>query len=284
MGKDSAISIFFKGMAMGMADIVPGVSGGTVALILGIYERLVRSISNVRPRTISNSIKREKNGIDLELFVPLGAGIAASFLIMSNVILFFLNDMASPTYAFFFTLILGSALVLIKSERLGSWINLAFTIFGFIAAYLFVGIEATGIGHTLPIIFISGIVAITAMILPGISGALILLFLNQYEFLLDALKNIHLPEILSFLAGAIIGLLAFSRVLNRLLDNYRPQTVAFLIGLMLGALRLCYENITLDSSTIFPIWLAGLIGFGIVFALETGRISRIRKKSSGESI
>ena len=277
MGAKKHANTFFKGMAMGLADIVPGVSGGTVALILGVYERLIRGISNIRPETIKNTLKREKNGIDLQLFLPLGAGIGLAFLIMANIILFLLEDMASPTYAFFFTLILGSAFLLLRSEKLTCPINLIFTIIGFGLAFFFVGLDSTSIGHSLPIIFISGIIAITAMILPGISGALLMLFLNQYEYMLDALRGLHIVEIFTFLAGAVIGLLAFSHVLKILLEKYRNYTVAFLIGLMLGALRLCYDNMTFDSTSIFSIWVAALIGFGIVFMLEAGRTNRMRK-------
>ncbi|MCK5309270.1 MAG: DUF368 domain-containing protein [Thermoplasmata archaeon] len=272
MGTKKHVSTFFKGVAMGLADIVPGVSGGTVALILGFYKRLILGISNIKPDTIKNTLKREKNGVDLELFLPLGAGIGLAFLIMSNIILFLLEDMASPTYAFFFTLILGSAFLLLRSEKLTSALNLIFVIGGFILAFFFVGLDQTSIGHSLPVIFISGIIAITAMILPGISGALIMLFLNQYEYMLDALRSFQVVEVFTFLAGAIIGLLAFSRVLNVLLEKYRTHTVAFLIGLMLGALRLCYDNMTIDSITILPIWLAAIVGFGIVFVLEVGRL------------
>ncbi|MCK5397170.1 MAG: DUF368 domain-containing protein [Thermoplasmata archaeon] len=279
MGAKKHVNTFFKGMAMGLADIVPGVSGGTVALILGVYERLIRGISNIKSETIKNTLKREKNGIDLELFLPLGAGIGLAFLIMSSIILFLLEDMASVTYAFFFILILGSAILLLRSEKLASVSNLTFILAGFILAFIFVGMDSTNIGHSLPVIFIAGIIAITAMILPGISGALLMLFLNQYEYMLDAIRGFQVIEILTFMAGAIIGLLAFSRVLNKLLDNYRSQTVAFLIGLMLGALRLCYDNITFDSTTIFPIWVAILIGFGIVFMLETGRMKSARKSN-----
>ena len=279
MGKEQHLRIFFKGMAMGLADIVPGVSGGTVALILGVYERLIRGISNVKPDTIKNTLKREKNGIDIKFLATLGAGIGLSFLIMSNIILFLLEDMASPTYAFFFILILGSAILLLRSEKLASILNLIFILAGFILAFIFVGMDATNFGHSLPVIFISGIIAITAMILPGISGALLMLFLNQYEYMLDALKSLNFLEISAFMAGAIIGLLVFSRVLNKLLENYRTQTVAFLIGLMLGALRLCYDNMTFDSTTIFPIWVAALIGFGIVFGLEVGRMKSTKKSN-----
>jgi len=279
MGKERYLRTFFKGIAMGLADIVPGVSGGTVALILGFYERLIRGISNVKLDTIKNTLKRENNGIDIKLFGPLGAGIALAFLIMSNIILFLLEDMASITYAFFFTLILGSAILLLRSEKLASVFNLIFIFVGFIIAFIFVGMDATSYGHSLPVIFISGIIAITAMILPGISGALLMLFLNQYEYMLDALRSLNFVEILTFMAGAIIGLIAFSRVLNKLLESYRAQTVALLIGLMLGALRLCYDNITFDSTTIFPIWVAALIGFGIVFVLEIGRVESSKKSN-----
>ena len=280
MGSKEHAKTFFKGMAMGMADIVPGVSGGTVALIVGIYDRLVRGISNIRPAAIKNTVNRDSPGVDLALFLPLGAGIGLAFLLMSNVILFFLNDMTSATYAFFLVLILGSAILLLKWEGLASPLNLLFIVLGFVLAFMFVGLESSSIDHSLSIIFISGIVAITAMILPGISGALILLFLNQYEFMLDALKNIHLAEIFTFLAGAIIGLLAFSKILNRLLSRYRPQTVAFLIGLMLGALRLCYDNIDVNSNTIFNVWVAALLGFGVVFLLEIGRTGRVKPHKS----
>ena len=207
MGAKKHINTFFKGMAMGMADIVPGVSGGTVALILGFYQRLVQGISNIKLDTIKNTLKKEKNGVDLELFIPLGAGIGLAFLIMSSIILFLLEDMASVTYAFFFTLILGSAILLLRSEKLASLLNLIFTLVGFILAFFFVGLDQTGIGHSLPVIFIAGIIAITAMILPGISGALLMLFLNQYEYMLDALRGLQFVEIFSFMAGAIIGLL-----------------------------------------------------------------------------
>ena len=277
MGAEKHIATFFKGMAMGMADIVPGVSGGTVALILGVYERLVRGISHVKPDSLKKTLKHERGGIDLQLFLPLGAGIGLSFLIMSNIILFLMNDMASPTYAFFFTLIMGSALLLLRSERLGTATNLAFTGIGFIIAFVFVAMDPTGIGHSLPIIFISGIIAIVAMILPGISGALILLFLNQYEFMLDSLRGLHWAEIVTFMAGAVIGLLAFSRVLSRVLRMHRHQTVAFLVGLMLGALRLCYDNMSFDSNSIFSIWLAALAGFGVVFMLEAGRLRTMKR-------
>lgn len=279
MGAIQHLKMFFRGIAMGLADIVPGVSGGTVALVLGVYERLIRGISNINPDTIKNTLKREKNGIDLKIFLPLGAGIGLAFLIMSNIILFLLEDMASTTYAFFFVLILGSAILLLRSEKLDSTLNLIFVIVGFCLAFYFVGLDSTTIGHSLPIIFISGLIAITAMILPGVSGALLMLFLNQYEYMLDALRNLHFIEIFTFLAGAVVGLLVFSRVLNKLLENYRAQTVALLIGLMLGALRLCYDNITFDSTTIFPIWMAALIGFGIVFILEAGRCGSVKKSN-----
>jgi len=274
--------IFLRGIAMGMADIVPGVSGGTVALITGIYERLVKGISDLGFSSLKRgagetdpALKTRK--IDLELFVPLVLGIALAIVLMSNIIAYLLDSHTSPTYAFFFTLILASALLLLKERHLVSLTNGLFIILGFAITFILVDVGVLEIDHSLPVIFISGMIAICAMILPGISGALILLFLGQYEYLLNALRTISWPDILAFCIGGVIGLLAFSRVLNYLIKNHRLQTISFLIGLMLGALRLPYKEIVFDSNTIYPVMFAGIAGFMIIFLLEIGQQSARRK-------
>jgi putative membrane protein len=289
-GLKGSVGIFLRGLAMGAADIVPGVSGGTIALITGIYERLVESISKLRWSHLTNQDREEKvsliQRVDIGLFIPLGLGIVLAIFLMSNIIAHLLDRHSSPTYAFFFILIMSSALVLMRERGLITYLNILFLAIGFVVTFLLVESGVMDLDHSLPMIFVSGAIAICAMILPGISGALILLFLGQYEFMLDALRGLEWEKIFTFGLGAIIGLLAFSRVLNYLIKNYKTQTLSFLIGLMLGALRLPYQKITIDSNTIFPIWVAALVGFSLIFVLEMGyaRARHIKQKDSGESI
>jgi putative membrane protein len=266
--------IFIKGLFMGTADIVPGVSGGTIALITGIYERLVHAISSVDLRFISHFIKRDFDGakksirnIDFQLFIPLLIGIGLAIILMSRVMDYFLQNFEAPTYAFFFGLILASAVLLYpKIEGLSIKI-LLFSVAGFLVGFFFTGLATLQIGHSLPIIFISGMIAICAMILPGISGAFILLLLNQYEYMLSVLKDFQFLEIFIFIIGALIGILAFSRVLDRVLRKYKSFTLAFLIGLMLGALRLLYENVESSIDSIWPVVISGIFGFFIILVL-----------------
>lgn len=286
MRQKGSIGMFLRGVAMGMADIVPGVSGGTIALITGIYERLVKGISDlklVRPsKDPEEGRKSWKMGkIDLELFLPLIPGIVLAIILMSSVITYLLDNLASPTYAFFFTLILTSALILMKEKGVLTWANGLLMLLGFSMTFFLVGSGGLEMGHSLPVIFLSGVIAIIAMILPGISGALLLLYIGQYEYMLNVLKTLVWSDIMAFGFGAVVGILAFSRVLNHLLKNYRLQTLSFLIGLMLGCLRLPYENIIVDSNSIFPVMLAALIGFFIIFFLEIGMGRAKRGKRKG---
>jgi putative membrane protein len=266
--------IFLKGLFMGTADIIPGVSGGTIALITGIYERLVHAISSIDLRFISHFIKRDFDGvkksirnIDFQLFIPLLIGIGLAIILMSRVMDYFLQNFEAPTYAFFFGLILASAVLLYRKVEGFSVIIMLLSITGFLAGFFFTGLATIQIGHSLPIIFVSGMIAICAMILPGISGAFILLLLNQYEYMLSVLKDFQFLEIFIFIIGALIGILAFSRVLDRVLRKYKSYTLAFLIGLMLGALRLLYENVESSIDSIWPVVISGLLGFFIILVL-----------------
>jgi putative membrane protein len=266
--------IFFKGLFMGTADVIPGVSGGTIALITGIYERLVHAISSIDLGFISHFVKRDFDGakrsignIDFPLFIPLLIGIGLAIIVMSRVMDYFLNNFEAPTYAFFFGLILASAVLLYRKVEGFSIIIMLFSITGFLAGFFFTGLATLQIGHSLPIIFVSGIIAICAMILPGISGAFILLLLNQYEYMVSVLKDLQFLEIFIFIIGALIGILAFSRVLDRVLRKYKSYTLAFLIGLMLGALRLLYENVESSIDSIWPVVISGLLGFFIILVL-----------------
>ena len=271
-----AITIFLKGLFMGSADIVPGVSGGTIALITG-YERLVHAISSINFTFMKPLLKLDFKGfkeklfeeIDFELFIPLLLGIAVAVLTLAHVITYLLEEQTAYTFSFFLGLILASAYILYTQLNEINIKIIIFTILGIVLSYLFVGLNPIAANHSLPVIFISGLIAICAMILPGISGSFLLLLLGQYQYMLDTLNALNFTDIITFLAGAVIGILAFSKILNYLLENHESVTMAFLIGIMIGTLRLPVVQITsnLTGSWIICLVLA-LIGIAIVVILE----------------
>ena len=285
-----ALTIFLKGVCMGTADVIPGISGGKVALITGIYERLLHSISKVNFKFIIYFLKGDlkkaseniKN-IDFQLFIPLLAGMGLAILLMSNIIHFLLQHFTAVTYAFFFGLILASGALLYKKSGCLSSKNILFSALGFLCAFLFVESTGLNIEPSLPVVFFSGILAICAMILPGISGAFILLFLGQYEYMLFVLKELLLLEILVFCFGAFIGLLFFSRVVTYVLNKYRSLMMFFLIGLMLGALRFPYQNIVSSMDSLLPVLMSSVIGFFFVLILGM-RSEKLSEKAKALSV
>lgn len=273
--------IFVRGLLMGSADIVPGVSGGTIALITGIYEHLVHAISKIRFRCLKPLIKgnfkefkiKFKEDIDYKFFIPLILGIVIAMLSLAKLITYCMNVYTAITYSFFLGLILASAYILYKQIAKISIKHLIFTVAGFILAYIFVSLNPIATNHTLPVLFISGLIAICAMILPGISGSFLLLLLGQYEYMLNSLQSMHISEIIVFIVGAIIGILGFSKLLNYLLENYKEMTMAFLIGVMVGTLKIPAINI-LQSTTggvldIVSCLIAIVVGILIIIVMET---------------
>ena len=143
------------------------------------------------------------------------------------------------------------------------------TIIGIVLSYIFVGLNPIAANHSLIVLFISGLIAICAMILPGISGSFLLLLLGQYEYMLNSLNSLNITEIVVFIAGALIGILGFSKILNYLLENYESATMAFLIGIMVGTLRLPINQVTsnLTGSWLVCLILA-IIGVVLIIVLE----------------
>ncbi|MAG47748.1 DUF368 domain-containing protein [archaeon] len=266
--------IFLRGLFMGSADVVPGVSGGTIALITGIYERLIGSISFLVKFILLilkfkfKDLIKEFRKIDFGLFIPLGLGISIAVFFISGIINVLLDKYTGITFGFFFGLILGSSLYLYTHVDKLNYKRLIFSIIGFFFAYFIAGFSALQVNHSLFVIFISGVLAISAMILPGISGAFILLLLNQYQYLIDVLHDFRIKVIFVFFLGAISGLLIFSRVLDLLLRRFKFLTLSFLIGLMLGSLRIPWRNIVNSNSSLFLVILFGLVGFVLVYFLE----------------
>lgn len=271
------ILIFLRGLFMGSADIVPGVSGGTIALITGIYERLIFAISSIKFSFIKPLLKGNLSDfktklieeIDFELFIPLALGIGIAFITLAKVISYLLDTHTAYTFSFFLGLILASAYILYtKLDDLNIKL-IVITAIGIILSYIFVGLNPIATNHSLIVIFISGLIAICAMILPGISGSFLLLLLGQYQYMLNALNSKNLIEIFVFCIGALIGILGFSKLLNYLLEKYESATMAFLIGIMLGTLRLPVIKITenMTGSWIVCVVLA-IIAFALIFVIE----------------
>ncbi|KZX14584.1 hypothetical protein MBFIL_08220 [Methanobrevibacter filiformis] len=274
------ILIFIRGLFMGSADIIPGVSGGTIALITGIYERLVHAIGKINFKFIKPLFKGDfsefkrsfLDEIDFQLFIPLLLGIAIAMLTLSKVISFLLEDYTAITFAFFLGLILASSYVLYKQIVHFSPKIILISIIGFVLAYIFVGLNPIATNHTLPVLFLSGMVAICAMILPGISGAFILLLLGQYHYMLNALNSFNLVEVITFCVGALIGILGFSKLLDYLLQHHEEITLALLIGIMIGTLRIPVNQITTNiGGSLFDIAfcvILMIVGFALIVLLE----------------
>lgn len=276
-----ALLIFVRGLLMGSADIVPGVSGGTIALITGIYDKLIYSISKINFKFIKPLVKLDFKGfwtalldeIDFAFFIPLILGIGVAMLTISRVIGFCMVNYTSLTYSFFIGLILASALILLRKIPKLQITHIVFVVIGLVFTYIFVNLNPIATNHSLPVLFVSGMVAICAMILPGVSGSFLLLLLNQYEYMLTALYEFHIVEIIVFIIGAVIGILGFSKILNYLIKNYEEYTMACLIGVMVGSLALPLDLVTssttLDIAGVLPCVISAIVAFVLIFILET---------------
>ena len=266
---------------MGSADIVPGVSGGTIALITGIYGHLIEAISNIKFGFLKPLLRGDLKGfkntlldeIDFMFFIPLILGIGVAFLTLAKVVTFCMDNQTALTYSFFLGLIIASALILFKKINKINIKHFIFVVIGFILTYIFVSLNPIAANHSLLVIFISGMIAICAMILPGISGSFLLLLLGQYKYMLNALHQLHFTEIIVFVIGALIGILGFSKILNFLLKNYEEVTMAFLIGVMLGSLRVpaveIVNSISISFASLLPCLIIAIIGFALIIVLET---------------
>ncbi len=265
------LPIFVKGLLMGICDIIPGVSGGTVAFITGIYGRLISAIAHVSPLIIRDLIrwdleafKTRLEEMDVIFLIVLAAGIGSAFLLASRVMLWLLQEYPVLTNGFFLGLILASSVLLfapLPGRYPGSFI---FLIVGIILGLGIVMINPAALGHSYPILFLTGFIALCAMILPGISGAYITLLMNQYEYMLHAIKTLALPDIGAYLAGGIIGILTFTRLLKYLLKYYHDLIVAILTGLMLGSSKLLFDRATELTQPGLDLVVSVIIGILVV--------------------
>ena len=235
-----AVMLYVKGLAMGAADVVPGVSGGTIAFISGIYEELLRSIGNVAPALLLLLKGRVADAWKLanaNFLLVLLAGIGTSILTLAKLITYLLETHPIPVWSFFFGLVLVS--VYIVGREIKRWNLGLFVLFALGAAFGYWITSASPIhwSDSLLGLFFAGAIAICAMILPGISGSFVLVLMGLYPTVLGALKDFNLPVIVVFASGCAVGLISFARVVSWLLQRWHSITLAFLAGLMLGSLN-----------------------------------------------
>lgn len=230
-----------KGVAMGGADVVPGVSGGTIAFITGIYEELLNSIKSVDLEALKLLLAFKWQAfwekINGKFLITLFAGIFISLLTLSKVIGFLLSNYPIQLWSFFFGLIIISSILVAREIKKWQAGMVAALIAGAVIAFLITKFTPAETPEAWWFVFISGAIAICAMILPGISGSFILLILGKYSFVINALNERNIPVILMFALGCVVGLLSFSRLLSWLLQKFHNLMVAFLSGFMIGSLN-----------------------------------------------
>ena len=233
--------IYLKGMAMGAADVVPGVSGGTIALIVGVYERLLKAVSACTPDKLlwllRGRLRDTWQAIDGSFLVCLVAGILTSIAAFANLLGYLLEQHGELTWSFFFGLILVSVYIVGREvHRWNIWTGLLLAL-GTGFAYLITVAAPVQWSASPLFIFLAGAIAICAMILPGISGSFVLVLLGLYTTILGAVRSFDLATLLIFASGCVVGMLSFARLVSWLLDNVRNATMAVATGLLIGSLN-----------------------------------------------
>jgi len=299
------VTIYLKGVAMGSADAVPGVSGGTIALIVGVYERLVAAITAATPSRLRRILAGLRSSgrddalaavreLDAGFLLALGSGIATAVVAVLSGVDYLLTTRPVATYGFFFGLIAASAGVLLADADLATPTRKAAAVGGFAVAFLASGYASAAVASSLPVVAVAGAVAVSAMILPGISGSLLLIVLGQYDYMAGTVGRFvdgavafalgrgtdgiveTAPVVAAFCAGGVVGLVTIAHAVRYALDRARAATMAFLVSLVVGALRAPLAETTTVLAESGESWraaaprfaLAALIGGGLVVVLN----------------
>ena len=238
------LGVYIKGMAMGAADIVPGVSGGTIALIAGIYERLINALGSIGPSLWQ--VFRRQGGIkglidvwrhvDATFLLCLLLGIATSVITLAGIIKGLLDNQPLLIWSFFFGLVVATVVILLSEIKRWNAARAGLFIVGLVAAIAISSLPLLAGTPSLPYLFFAGALAICAMILPGISGSFILLLLGAYDTVLEAVHTLNIAIIATLMAGMVTGLLLFTHLLKWLLARYYQATLALLTGFIAGSL------------------------------------------------
>lgn len=290
------IFITLKGMAMGAADVVPGVSGGTIAFISGIYEELITSINNINLSLFAilkkEGIKAVWSKVNGNFLLSLFIGIFISVLSLAKFLSWLMENEPVLLWSFFFGLVLASVFFVGKEIKNWSLGTVTVLIMGAALAYFITELPVSENTDSLPYLFMSGALAVCAMILPGISGAFILVLLGSYKTILDAVHERNITIVITVGMGAIIGLLSFARLLKWMFNHYKNITLALLTGFILGSLNKIWpwkkvlqtrtfgeKTIVVDDTNVLPGAFEGdnqlmlaiilaILGFSLIFILE----------------
>ena len=272
------ITLFFKGIFMGIADAMPGISGGTIALLLGIYEELIESISELKislfSKLINKGFKSFWEKLNGNFLLVLVSGIGISLISFVKISASFLESFPLFIWSFFLGLIFATVYVIYKLISQWHNLNFFFLIISIIFSIFLSSFSAYDTDEiSLLYILFSGIIASSAMILPGISGSLILVILGVYAYLIKALDNLELIVIFTFISGAIIGLLGFSKILKYLFNNHRDATYTIMLGLVIGSIENVWPwnksfSTELSNLNLFLSVSLVILGFVIVILLE----------------
>ena len=249
---NSWLIVFFKGFAMGLSDSVPGISGATIAVLANIYERLILSIKSINFINLFQLFTDRRSSawraMDGTFLIALGFGIVVGIFLSANTVLFLYKEFPEPLYSFFMGLVLSSVWILGKKFSKQNFWNWLTWVSGVIFSSALISLNFSVSEINFLYIFVCGLVAISAMILPGLSGALILIILGVYEFILTALVNWDLSFISVFCLGCLTGLAIFSRLLSFLLRSFQERTYAFINGLLVGSLPMLWPWRQLESA------------------------------------
>ena len=292
--------ITLKGIGMGAADVVPGVSGGTIAFITGIYKELIDSIKSINISALKlllkGDIKLFWKTINGTFLLSIITGIGISIFSLAKIMKYLLENQPILIWSFFFGLIVASIIYIAKEIKKWKAETIISLLLGMITAYWITVISPAEANATNWYILLSGSIAICAMILPGISGSFILVLLGMYKFILVAVSDLNISILAIFLFGALIGIIVFSNLLSWLLKKYYDLTIALLTGFMAGSLNKVwpwkeainnissqnelsllmeknilpsrYSEITGNSSMLLWAIILAVFGFSIIFIAE----------------
>lgn len=239
----SLLGIYLRGMAMGAADLVPGVSGGTIAFITGIYARLLAAISSASraaPLLLRGQFSMLWRQVDGGFLLTLLGGIATSIVLLSRLVMWLLEAHPVIVWSFFGGLILASSLHLLRQVGRWRWHTGGLVLVGVALAAVIALLKPVEVEPTMPVLFLAGAIAICAMILPGVSGSFLLVLMGLYGPVLAAIRDLELATLAVFASGCMVGILSFARGLSWLLQRHYDRAMALLTGFLLGSLTLVW--------------------------------------------
>jgi len=274
--KDIIVAV--KGFFMGAANVVPGVSGGTIALLTGIYSRIINAIDALM--RISNwklllkgDLKAFWKAVEGRFLLALGIGVVASVFTLAKLMEYVLANHPVQTWAFFFGLILASVYYMLRDIKNLKWLDAVQVFAGLVLGLVVCTLTPTKTPDTMWFVFICGAIAVCTMILPGISGSFILVILGKYDYIMRAIGSLDFPTLIVFALGCVVGILAFAKFLHWLLARYERSTMLVLIGFVLGSLVKVWPWHDLSAIPDGQLHIAsaliwGFIGLALIVAVE----------------